>query len=152
MLLLSLHNFLELTPCIDLLFFVLVLSLQSTPQPPSKHLLLQQAVLAGRSPSSGAPTAGTPPPAKQLRRMTSPAPATPSQHTSTADTMPQLLALAGEMAAAAAAAAGVSGQAAGGYGAERSAVDMAQAIAAAMAALRRRQEEVEQQHHHPGME
>lgn len=62
--------------------------------------------------------------------------------------MPQLLALAGEMAAAAAAAAGVNGQAAGNFGPERSAADMAQAIAAAMAALRRRQEEVEQQQHH----
>jgi hypothetical protein len=59
------------------------------------------------------------------------------------DTMPQLLALAGEMAAAAAAAA--AGGQVGVFGAEPAPADIAQAVAAAMSALRRRQQEVQQE-------
>lgn len=103
----------------------------------------QQAAAATPVTSSG----GASPPASgsQQRRVT-PGPSPSTANTAeplSADSMPHLMALAGEMAAAAAAAAGVSaGQA---VGAEPAPEDVAQAVAAAMAALRRRQQEVQQQ-------
>lgn len=112
--------------------------------------MLQQVYQAAAAPgtSSGGAAASTPPPASagrdQQHRLT---PAAPSHSTAMteplSDSMPHLLALAGEMAAAAAASAGVG--AAQAAGAEPAPEDIAQAVAAAMAALRRRQQEVQQQ-------
>jgi Ni,Fe-hydrogenase III small subunit len=112
--------------------------------------MLQQAyqqAAAAATPGGPVSSGGASPPASgsQQRRVTpapSPSTATTAEPLS-ADSMPHLMALAGEMAAAAAAAAGVSaGQVAG---AEPAPEDVAQAVAAAMAALRRRQQEVQQQ-------